>query len=76
MRLGSQVGLTAGQRVYNRAMENEADHLGLFILQETGYGPKGASHSHVRLLNERKSIRHRSDKVRFLYERSHLGSRE
>ena len=76
MRLGSQVGLTAGLRVYSRAMENEADHLGPFILKQAGYGPKGASHSHVRLLNERKSVRHRSDKARLLYERIHSGITE
>lgn len=71
-----QPGLTAGLRVYSQAMENEADHLGLFILKEGGYCPKDASHSHVRLLNEQKSVRQRSDKPRLLYERSVPGSRE
>ena len=75
MRLGSQVGQTAGPRVYSQAMENEADHPSLLILTEAGHGPKDASHSDFGLLNGRKSVRLRSDKARLLYERSYPGSR-
>ena len=76
MRVGLDSGATIGARVYSQAMENEADHLGLFILNDAGYSLKAASHFHMRLLNERRFVRKNDEDATLLYLRSHPGSRE
>ncbi len=76
MRVGAEYGQLAGIRAYSQAMENEADHLGLFILKEAGYDPKAASHFHMRMLNERKFVRNRKRNPTTLYIRTHPGSKE
>ena len=47
--VGGQVGIEAGNLVFSRAMELEADHLGMFILHEAGYDIKAASQFHMRM---------------------------
>ena len=76
MRAGAEYGQLAGIRAYSQAMENEADHLGLFILNEAGYDPKAASHFHMRMLNEGRFARNRKRNPTTLYIRTHPGSRE
>ncbi len=75
-RLGQGIGTDVGIRVYSQAMENEADHLGLFILHDAGYNPKAASHFHMRLLNERRFVRNSKQQLGLLYMRTHPGSEE
>ena len=73
---GARIGMIAGTRAYSQAMENEADHLGLFILREAGFNLKAASHFHMRLLNERKFVQTGRDRHSLLYLRTHPGSKE
>ena len=49
--LGEQVGIEAGNLVFSRSMELEADHLGMFILHEAGYDIRAASQFHIRMGN-------------------------
>ena len=49
--LGARVGFEAGNLVFSRAMELEADHLGMFILHEAGYDIRAASQFHIRMRN-------------------------
>ncbi|MCY4189641.1 MAG: M48 family metalloprotease [Bryobacterales bacterium] len=76
MRVGANIGSQVGALVYSQAMENEADHLGLFILDEAGYNPKAASHFHMRMLNARRFVRNREDEASLLYIRTHPGHKE
>ena len=76
MRLGTNIGSQVGLRIYSQAMENEADHIGLFILSEAGYNVKAASHFHMRMLNERKFVRNRTERANLLYVRTHPGHKE
>ena len=76
MRVGTDYGTLVGLRVYSQAMENEADHLGLFILNEAGYNLKAASHLQMRLLNARKFVRNQEEEATLLYIRTHPGSKE
>ncbi|MDE0105055.1 MAG: M48 family metallopeptidase [Bryobacterales bacterium] len=75
-RTGEHYGRLAGFRAYSQAMENEADHLGLFILNEAGYDIKAASHFHMRLLNASRSLKNPKQSSTLLYIRTHPGSRE
>lgn len=76
MRLGTNIGSQAGMRIYSQAMENEADHIGIFILSEAGYNVEAASHFHMRMLNERKFVRNRKEQANLLYVRTHPGHKE
>ena len=76
IRIGTNIGSRVGLRIYSQAMENEADHVGLFILNEAGYNVKAASHFHMRMLNARKFVRNRRDKANLLYVRTHPGHKE
>ena len=57
IRTGTDIGIKMGSLVYSQSMENEADHLGLFILHEAGYNTKSASHFFMRMLHARKFVR-------------------
>lgn len=48
--LGARAGFEAGNLVFSRSMELEADHLGMFILHEAGYDVSAASHFHIRMM--------------------------
>ena len=73
---GEYYGRLAGLRAYSQAMENEADHLGLFILKEAGYDIEAASHFHMRMLNARSVLKDPKESATLLYIRTHPGSRE
>ena len=72
---GMRIGLTIGNRVYSQAMENEADHLGLFIMNEAGFDLRAASHMFMRMMNERRFIRN-DLYLRSFYLRTHPGEKE
>ena len=74
--IGAETGQLAGVRAYSQAMENEADHVGLFILREAGYEMEAASHLHMRLLNATRSAPRGKEDPTLLYIRTHPGSRE
>ena len=74
--IGAETGQLVGLRAYSQAMENEADHVGLFILREAGYELGAASHLHMRLLNATRSAPRGKEDPTLLYIRTHPGSRE
>ena len=69
--IGAETGQLAGVRAYSQAMENEADHVGLFILREAGYEMEAASHLHMRLLNATRSAPRGKEDPTLLYIRTH-----
>ncbi|MDE0126096.1 MAG: M48 family metalloprotease [Bryobacterales bacterium] len=74
--IGAETGQLVGVRAYSQAMENEADHVGLFILREAGYEMGAASHLHMRFLNAARSASSGKEDPALLYIRTHPGSRE
>ncbi len=76
MASGARIGGSAGSLVFSEAMENEADHLGLFILNEAGYDPTAFSHLWMRLLNERRFTSNKDKKNTLMYFRTHPPHKE
>ena len=68
---GLNAGVMMGQLAFSQRMELEADHLGLFILQEAGYNLGAASQFFLRMIHAQNSRTRSGDKGFFGIFRTH-----